>query len=385
MGFVSVLLIMAGIFLSVLIVLIVILVSVIIKYGIVYTQPQFVWVVLNVITGKLGEKFPGLSIIIPGVHKKIREVNCSPHVMGIQTISVVSSDGQPFNVSYQLTWRVDAFSDEEKKKHGETGKEDDTMNWKKVFSMMLKGDFQEFYRIITGREKRFKEGRAIKAAIRISNEKKDKDETDEQALERHASANVQLETKATVTSILGGHETDELKKQEKCKIYCPICHQEIGGDAKKCTGKVIVEGVEKNCRWAEDDASIPIDFKERLSWLTTVRLDKSLSDRFGIGCDIKISNITPPEDLQKALLDQKVFEIKKDIAQKQGEAVQRRLEAEALGYEHLNAKGINPNIAFLGEKAMSVIPGLLELMTSKPAKKNIREKESLQQEGDDNK
>lgn len=360
------------------------------KYGILYTQPQYVWVVLNLITGKLVEKFPGLSLIIPGIHKKIREVSCLPHVMGVKTINVVSSDGQPFLVTYQQTWWVDSFGDEEikgekkelkKKVQGknedENGKEDeagvegekseidkdkDQQGWRKIVSMMLKGKFLELYKKQRGTKKRIKKGKAIKAATRISDERK-AEETEEQAFERHASGNVELETEATVTSILGGHNTDDLKKQKECAIFCPDCNSLINSEDDQC------KNTGKNCRWTKTDTNIPKDFKARLGWLTTVRLDKSLSDRFGIGCDLKLSNITPPEDLQKALLDQQVFEIKKDIAKKQGEAVESKLEGEAKGYQHLSGAGISPNVAFTIGKLADVVHDISDTLKKPPAQK----------------
>lgn len=334
------------------------------KYGILYTQPQFVWVVLNLITGKMVEKFPGLSLIIPGIHKKIREVSCLPHVMGVKSIDAISSDGQRFSVSYQLTWWVDAFEDEAKEEKRETEKLED----QQIISLFFKGKFAELFKKITGKRKKFKEGRAIKAATRIADEKK-AEESDEQAFERHATSNVDLETVATVTSILGGHETVVLKEQKKCKIYCPACNTEIAEESPRCSN------INTQCRWSGDKINIPVDFKARLSWLATVILDKSLSDRFGIGCDIKISNIAPPKELQKALLDQKVFEIKKDIAQKQGEATMARSEKEAKGFDLLGAAGISPTTAFIVNKAAEVISEFSNAWINSSASKQSKQEQ----------
>jgi predicted RNA-binding Zn-ribbon protein involved in translation (DUF1610 family) len=336
--------------LTVFLLLVIVLATIMMKYGLVYTPPRFVLVVLNLLTGELREISPGLRPIIPGVHKIIRMVNCQPHVMGVETIKVVSSDGQPYAATYQQTWWVDAFEKEkeEKEELTRTAKKMDLKNLKKF---KLKDIALQ---LLSGAKKmgvELKKGRTIKSATCISDERQ-ANETEEQAFERHASENVKLETQATITSIIGSYNTDTLKSQKEYSIYCPECGEEIKKDDTKC--------LKTGCKWAADNINISKDFKARLGWLTTVLLDKSLSDRFGIGCDTKVSNIVPPEELQKALLNQQVFEVKQDIAEKKGEAVKRMLAKEAEGYQKVRDIGVNANVAYIVGKLSDSLSDLLE-------------------------
>ncbi len=336
--------------LTVFLLLVIVLAVIMVKYGLVYTPPRFILVILNLLTGESREISPGLRPIIPGVYKIIRMVGCLPHVMGVETIDVVSSDGQPCSVTYQQTWWVDAF----KEKRGEKKEEEK----KEAVFTLKKLKFKDLALQIMDRVKKtsveLKEGRAIKAATCISDEKKE-NETEEQAFERHASSNVKLETEATITSMIGSYDTDILKTQGEYSIYCPECNEEITKVENRCPAKQ-----KTDCGWGTADINIPKDFKARLGWLTTVLLDKSLSDRFGIGCETKISNIVPPKPLQKALLDQQVAKIKMDIAEKKGEATQRLLAKESLGYGSLKDIGINANVAYIMGKLVDGLSDLLE-------------------------
>lgn len=342
--------------LTVFLLLIIVLAVIMLKFGLVYTSPRFMRIILNLLTGELKEVTPGLRPIIPGVHKLIRMISCQPHVMGIEKINVVSCDGQIFNTAYQQTWWVDAF-----KERVEGEKEEITESPISEKKLELKNIVSQIISRAKKAGVELKEGRATKAATGISSEKEKEEETEEQVFERHASKNVKLETEATITSIIGSYNTETLQKQESCAIYCPECNKEIKGEGLKCSDEA--------CRWGKAGIIISKDFKSRLSWLTTRLLDKSLSDRFGIGCETRISNIAPPESLQKALLDQQVSEVKKNIAEKKGEAVKITLTKEAEGYEKLKETGINTTWAYILGKAVDRLADLLEHLLKSPISK----------------
>ena len=327
-------------------------------FGIVNVPPRHVLVVRNKFTGELIPKPPGLQWVFPGRDEVFKIHDCRPIVEAPVGISGITKDAQTVTLMVQRSYWIDALEPTEEKFKEFKAEEEEKGKKKKE----AKGKGEK---------------RAILAATKITGLKKEE---------------VVKEIKSLVENISESHlkrfvaqsTIDNLEKDQIPKgftVICPHCGTMLktsqeGSFPKFCHGK--------NCpakwsKWSKkekkkgkkkeeekEEAAIPQTLLALISWATSVWSDYDLAEGFGIGCEIRVLNLMPPEGLAKAKLRQQIVEAQQEVRKAEREI--KRIEGETLRKFFKDTK-ISPRTVYVLDQVISLGKEIISLFKKEGGEK----------------
>jgi len=312
-------------------------------FGIVNVPPRHVLVVRNKFTGELIPKPPGLQWIFPIRDEIFKIHDCRPIVEPPIKISAITKDAQRVSLMVQRSYWIDALkASEDRFKPGGKG-----------------------------------ENRAILAAIKLSGTKK-------QEIIEEIKSLVENISESHLKRFVAQSTIDNLEKDQIPKgftVICPHCGTMLktsqeGSFPKFCHGK--------NCpakwsKWSKkekkkgkkkeeekEEAAIPQTLLALISWATSVWSDYDLAEGFGIGCEIRVLNLMPPEGLAKAKLRQQIVEAQQEVRKAEREI--KRIEGETLRKFFKDTK-ISPRTVYVLDQVISLGKEIISLFKKEGGEK----------------
>jgi len=292
--------------------------------GIVNIPPRHVLISRNKFTGELIPKPPGLQWVFPIRDEIFKIHDCRPIVEPPIKIGAITKDAQEVKLMVQRSYWIDALEPTEDK-----------------FKSEKKG-----------------KKRAVLAATKISGIKKE-------VVVREIKNLIENISESHLKRFVSQSTIDDLEEDripESFLVRCPRCGTEIKAEKEGNKVKFPEYCPNEKCdaKWnkKEKKVAIPQSLLALISWAVSVWSDYDLAEGFGIGCEIRVLNLMPPEGLAKTRLAQQVAEAQQEVAKAKRKV--KEIEGQTLREFHENTQ-IHPQTIYLIDRAVNLGEKIIDL------------------------
>ena len=316
-------------------------------FGIVNVPPRHVLVVRNKFTGELIPKPPGLQWVFPIRDEVFKIHDCRPIVEPPVGIDAITKDAQKVTLMVQRSYWIDAL--------------EPTEDRFKEFKAEEKGEKGEKKKEAKGKG----EKRAILAATKITGIKKEEVVEEIKSLVENISEShlKRFVSQATIDNL----EKDQIP--EGFLVRCPRCGTELKAtkEGNKVKFPEYCPNEECDAKWSKEkkQVAIPQSLLALISWAVSVWSDYDLAEGFGIGCEIRVLSLMPPEGLAETRLAQQVAEAQQEVVKAKQKV--KEIEGQTLREFHKNTQ-ISPQIVYLVDQAVGLGKEIINLFKKEEKK-----------------